>query len=187
MAAQTTSASCRFHTTLLLKTCVYLFVIITTGNLSNGPTMFTNLLQCIFLKRYGLWFPNILEIYHIFNTVDNNGIFSRHRNRSWLFWQPYILYSNNIFYNQNDHWSYVRSDFAAKTNAGNKAFLAATLALCLVSFCHDLKTYLLNMRMPAARFHFIHLIFHSYDYNMHVEGLVPANLCLVTLLSSEQC
>ena len=24
------------------------------------------------------------------------------------------------------------------------------------------------------------------DYNMHAEGLLPANLCLVTLLSSEQ-
>ena len=32
-----------------------------------------------------------------------------------------------------------------------------------------------------------HLILHSYDYNRHAEGLLPANLCLVTLLNSEQC
>ena len=26
-----------------------------------------------------------------------------------------------------------------------------------------------------------------YDYNMHVEGLLSANLCLVTVLIPEQC
>ena len=31
-----------------------------------------------------------------------------------------------------------------------------------------------------------YLKFSFYDYNMHVEGFVLANLCLVTLLSSEQ-
>ena len=31
------------------------------------------------------------------------------------------------------------------------------------------------------------LILRSYNYNMHVEGLLPANLCLVSLGSSEQC
>jgi len=31
------------------------------------------------------------------------------------------------------------------------------------------------------------LILHSYDYNMHIEGLLPAILCLGILLSSEQC
>ena len=30
-----------------------------------------------------------------------------------------------------------------------------------------------------------HLLFYSYDYNMHVEGLLSDSLCLVTLLSSE--
>ena len=34
---------------------------------------------------------------------------------------------------------------------------------------------------------FFHLILRTYDYHMHVEGLLPANLCLITLLSSEQC
>ena len=38
---------------------------------------------------------------------------------------------------------------------------------------------------------FFYVILRSYDYNMHVvEGLLPdnfMNLCLVTLLSSEQC
>ena len=31
-----------------------------------------------------------------------------------------------------------------------------------------------------------HLISPSYDYNTHVEGLLSANLCLVTLYSAEQ-
>ena len=30
------------------------------------------------------------------------------------------------------------------------------------------------------------ILLNLYDYNMHVEGLLPANLCLVTFLSSEQ-
>ena len=30
-----------------------------------------------------------------------------------------------------------------------------------------------------------YLILLSNDYNMHVEGLLPVNLCLVTLLSSD--
>ena len=34
-------------------------------------------------------------------------------------------------------------------------------------------------------FLFFHLMLHSFDYNVHVEGLLPANLCLVTLLSLE--
>ena len=34
---------------------------------------------------------------------------------------------------------------------------------------------------------FLHLILRSYEYNMNVEVLVPANLSLVTLLSSGQC
>ena len=38
--------------------------------------------------------------------------------------------------------------------------------------------------VPYPRFH---LLIHSYDYNMYVEGLLPANLSLVTLLSLEQC
>ena len=32
-----------------------------------------------------------------------------------------------------------------------------------------------------------HLMLHSYDHNMHVVGLLSPKLCLVTLLSSEQC
>ena len=31
------------------------------------------------------------------------------------------------------------------------------------------------------------LSLRSYDNNLHVEGLLPAKLCLFTLLSSEQC
>ena len=45
------------------------------------------------------------------------------------------------------------------------------------------KAYI-NARMLGPRFH---LILHSYDCNMHVEGLLPANVCLVTSLTSEQC
>ena len=40
--------------------------------------------------------------------------------------------------------------------------------------------------MPASRSYFFYLIIHSYNYNMHVDGLLSANLCLVTLLYSEQ-
>ena len=32
---------------------------------------------------------------------------------------------------------------------------------------------------------FMFSLLHSYDYNMHVEGLLPASLCSVTLVSSE--
>ena len=32
---------------------------------------------------------------------------------------------------------------------------------------------------------FVHLILFSYDYNMHVESLLSANVCLVILLSSQ--
>ena len=31
------------------------------------------------------------------------------------------------------------------------------------------------------------LLVRSYDYTIHVEGLLPATLCLVILLSSKQC
>ena len=34
---------------------------------------------------------------------------------------------------------------------------------------------------------YIFFILRSYYYNMLVEGLLPANLCLVILLSLEQC
>ena len=31
------------------------------------------------------------------------------------------------------------------------------------------------------------LMLRSYDHKIHVEGLLPVNLCLVSLLSLEQC
>ena len=43
---------------------------------------------------------------------------------------------------------------------------------------------IVNARVAAHRFHFCHLILRSYDYNMYVEGLLPAKLCLVNLLSN---
>ena len=39
---------------------------------------------------------------------------------------------------------------------------------------------------PKSIFHLV-LLMISYDYNMHVEGLMSANLYLVSLLSSDQC
>ena len=45
---------------------------------------------------------------------------------------------------------------------------------------------MVKARVPAPRFHFSHLILPSYDYDMLVEGLLLANLSLVTLLSSGQ-
>ena len=44
----------------------------------------------------------------------------------------------------------------------------------------------LKVRMPAPVIYLFHLILRSYDYNMHGETLASANLCLVTLFSSEQ-
>ena len=40
-------------------------------------------------------------------------------------------------------------------------------------------------RGQAPRFNFVYLILYSYD--LHSYGLLPPNLCLVTLLSLEQC
>ena len=45
----------------------------------------------------------------------------------------------------------------------------------------------LKARMIAPRFYILHLILSTYDYNIHVECLLPANLCFVTLLNSGQC
>ena len=45
----------------------------------------------------------------------------------------------------------------------------------------------INISVSAPRYYVLHLILSSYDYNMHVEGLLPVKMCLVTLLSSEQC
>ena len=45
----------------------------------------------------------------------------------------------------------------------------------------------LKASVPNLRFINFHLIIYSYEYNMHIGSLLPANLCLVTLLSSEQC
>ena len=49
------------------------------------------------------------------------------------------------------------------------------------------RTAGLKDEVPAPRFYFVHFTLHTYDYKIHVEGLLPANLCLVTLLSLEQC
>ena len=43
-----------------------------------------------------------------------------------------------------------------------------------------------NVQATVTTVMFYFLI-RSCDYNMRVEGLLPANVCLVTLLSSEQC
>ena len=43
---------------------------------------------------------------------------------------------------------------------------------------------IVNATVAALGFHFFHLILRSYDYNIHVESLLPASLCLVTLLNS---
>ena len=37
---------------------------------------------------------------------------------------------------------------------------------------------MLKVRVSASGFYFLHLILRSYDNNMHVEGLLLANLCL---------
>ena len=45
------------------------------------------------------------------------------------------------------------------------------------------KCMFLTARVTPPMFHFVHLILHFYDYNMCIESLLPANLCLVTLLT----
>ena len=49
------------------------------------------------------------------------------------------------------------------------------------------QSYHIKVRVSDPRLYFVHLILCCYDYNVHVEGLLPANLCSVTFLSSEQC
>ena len=51
------------------------------------------------------------------------------------------------------------------------------------TFNINMLIFLLIARMPAPRFYLCHLVLRSYDYNLHVAGLLPANSCLVTLLS----
>ena len=48
-------------------------------------------------------------------------------------------------------------------------------------------TLQLKGELPAAWCNFVYIILRSYDYNIHVEGLMYASLCLITLLSLEQC
>ena len=50
---------------------------------------------------------------------------------------------------------------------------------------HNSCQWLMKVRVTATKFNFYHLILRSYNYNMHVEGLLPDNCYLVTLLSLE--
>ena len=40
---------------------------------------------------------------------------------------------------------------------------------------------------PDILYLYLFLILHYYNYNMHVEALLPENMCLDTLSNSEQC
>ena len=42
-------------------------------------------------------------------------------------------------------------------------------------------------KVPAPGFYFVSFNGTFLDYNMHVEGLLPVNLYLVTLVSLEHC
>ena len=42
-------------------------------------------------------------------------------------------------------------------------------------------------QLLGFNFHLILVILRSCDYSIYVEDLLPAKLCLVTLLNSEQC
>ena len=55
-----------------------------------------------------------------------------------------------------------------------------------VALCISLTLYLqfwFTARVLASKFYFFRVILCSYDYSMHVEGLLPANLCLVNLFN----
>ena len=43
------------------------------------------------------------------------------------------------------------------------------------------------MQVTAAGFLLFYLILSRYDYDMHVDSLLPGQLCLAILFSSEQC
>ena len=63
--------------------------------------------------------------------------------------------------------------------------LASCLSTC--GYIHDSNRYTSSKARVPAPVLFVHdLILRSCYYSMHVEGLLPANLCVVTLLSSEQ-
>ena len=53
------------------------------------------------------------------------------------------------------------------------------ISVCLFVFSYKLGCHVLGL--------FFGLIVHAYDYNIHVEGLLPAKMCLVTLISLEHC
>ena len=74
-------------------------------------------------------------------------------------------------------------------NQPKVSFSMCHLMFLPIYICQCVK-YLLNvanLRLSAPGFYLFHLVLCSYDYNMHVEGLLPASLCLVNLISSEQC
>ena len=47
--------------------------------------------------------------------------------------------------------------------------------------------YYIKTRVPAPRFLFLHILSSDEYNNMHVDDLLPANLCSVTLSDPEQC
>ena len=54
--------------------------------------------------------------------------------------------------------------------------------------CYNGNLQCLNKCMVSApKFYSFRVILHSYDYNMHVEDVLPASLDLATLHSPEQC
>ena len=59
--------------------------------------------------------------------------------------------------------------------------MVSSVVTYLTYVCHPFKT-----RVQAARFYLLHLPLRYYECSMHVEGLLPTNLCFFTLLSLEQ-
>ena len=70
------------------------------------------------------------------------------------------------------------------------AHLSAPSCTCKMGNITQLRYHIYlftsKARVPVPWFYCFHLIFSLYDYNMLVEGLLSANLCLVTVLSSAQ-
>ena len=108
--------------------------------------------------------PDQLEA--VFDSLDNDG--------------------NNYLTLQEFTNGFGRSSFWSAYAMYNMICLELHYAVCVINnfkFSNVYRSLYINARVPTPRFYLINLILRSYDCNMHVEGLLPANLCLVALFN----
>ena len=95
----------------------------------------------------------------------------------------YFCRTNEVGWVWNLRWIYCLSLPVVLMGRGGHHSVCSAHSLVLL----QLSQSILRRKCQLVRFIFIYLILRSYDLNMHVEGLLPANLCLVTLWTSGQC